>query len=492
MELDGTTQQPTGILKETAVELVTAAIAQYRTQADKRKYLSEGMALCARLGLTAVQTNDDHCLAVYQQLQKEDALPLRVFLTPNHDELRHRQTDQAGILGFAPSRPQGLAVGGTGSLDTVSSRLIVERLKVYSDGSLGAETAALRTAADRTADDTPSHTGVLVHKTESLRDIIRSTVEAAYRVEIHAIGDAAAEQVLDALQHNLPDPAASTEYRPILTHCQVLGEDLVERMARFGVVANVQPSFVPTGDVEFTALVELCFLIPALSDMRWVQARLTAAKQQYSYAWRTLLAQGVMVAGGSDAPIESPSPFIGMFDAVHRSNQMRLGAADQSDAQEFRPEEKLSFAEALWLYTVGAAYAAKCEHVLGRVEAGFAADLVVVDPRVAEDSSLLHQLQPDMVFVGGVVSHASTDFTQYATSGSSSSALAKSTPTPFHDAPYVPGKGGCISRVDKYRVAKPQADQNHDNVCADNQMSNEAFCACILKGKYCMEVSKLR
>ena len=74
----------------------------------------------------------------------------------------------------------------------------------------------------------------------------------------------------------------SREERAVLTHCQVLREDLIDRMVSLNIVANIQPSFVPT-------------------DMRWVQDRLSKEKQRFSYAWRSLMYKGVVVAGGSDA-----------------------------------------------------------------------------------------------------------------------------------------------------------------------------------------------
>ena len=124
-----------------------------------------------------------------------------------------------------------------------------------------------------------------------------TTSSLGFRVEIHAIGDAAAEQVLCAMETAGGCPSE----RPVLTHCQILGEDLVRQMKRLGVIANVQPSFVPT-------------------DMHWINKRgLSPVAWPYAYAWKTLLDAGVVVAGGSDAPIETCNPFVGIFDAMHRS-----------------------------------------------------------------------------------------------------------------------------------------------------------------------------
>ena len=219
------------------------------------------------------------------------------------------------------------------------------RVKIFGDGSLGAETAALRMeyvrqAPEKETDEPEAEVeteaeaagggeggegnrGTMIFGPEELRRRVGAAHAAGYRLEVHAIGDAAAEAVLDAMEEELPlrhtplplpmateaaaaataaaaaAAAAGTHARPVLTHCQVLGTDLIERMARLGVVANVQPSFVPT-------------------DARFVERRLPAAVHPTSYCWRSLLAAGVWCAGGSDAPVELPRPLLGMHDLMVR------------------------------------------------------------------------------------------------------------------------------------------------------------------------------
>jgi predicted amidohydrolase YtcJ len=94
--------------------------------------------------------------------------------------------------------------------------------------------------------------------------------------------------------------------------------------------------------------------------MQWVMDRVSTAHLRWAYPWKTLLQSGVVVAGGSDAPIETCCPFTGMHDAI-----LRQSRDDEEDI--FRPEERVDFAEALWMYTIGAAYAANSEHFLGQV-----------------------------------------------------------------------------------------------------------------------------
>lgn len=367
-------------------------------------------------------------------LQSQQALPLRVFLTPVHGELHSAPESGGGIQGISPFRPASLmnlplrdsneVTGSELGAAGMDSRLVMERVKIFTDGSLGAETAAIRSLPSLSSNDaatfastsegaqspTSAPKGVLVYERAALSKMLLDAYCAGYRVEVHAIGDAAAEQVLSALDDSealieqelqsgkvvVPVPGGSDaaqrrHWRPILTHCQVLGADLIDRMAEKGIVANVQPSFVPTGNyfvffhlLQCLSMILFCFnLIPCVcTDMKWVQARIGPRQLEYSYVWKTLLlhsradelaeslkdvaatssrkssgsagnVSGVYVAGGSDAPIESPNPFTGMYDAMFRTNKNRLKSSEGDAEIVFKPEECLSFSQALWIYTIG-------------------------------------------------------------------------------------------------------------------------------------------
>ena len=348
--------RPTGVFRETAVTRVTDHIAE-TDEAVRKAYFRNALGRCVRAGLTAVQTNDANAWAIYQELAAKSELPLRVFLTLNHEEMVANDR-----------RPVPASVA--------SPLLSCPRIKLYADGSLGAETAALRQPYVGTA-----NRGVLIHPPEALTAKIRSAHEAGFQLEVHAIGDWALATVLDALETAGVPPEA----RPVITHCQVMGVDLIARMARMGVVANIQPSFVGT-------------------DSKWVQQRILPEVQATSYCWKTLLERGVYCAGGSDAPVEDCSPLGGMYDAMARlPHACKKGGLE---ATPFLPHECLSFSEALWLYTVGAAYACRSELRLGRLKAGFLADFVIVDRDlsvpVAESKAALLEAVVRQVWVHGV------------------------------------------------------------------------------------------
>jgi hypothetical protein len=198
------------------------------------------------------------------------------------------------------------------------------------------------------------------------------------------------------------------------------------------------------------------------------------------------------VAGGSDSPIESFSPFRGMYDAIFRTAH----DANPDDLQDvFRPAERLTFDEALWLYTIGAAYAAHCEEVLGKVEVGYAADLVLVDPSPLNDCRGLKDLEPDLVIVGGDVkfTHPTAGLKGITVVSSSSSGSdsamgtakrvrreeSPGTGTVFPQrGPYVPGKNGPV-------LSLSARDNSNGKGMSKGLPRISGFCACWLKGKFC-------
>jgi predicted amidohydrolase YtcJ len=256
---------PTGILRERAVELIVAVMGKKSPQ-DTLRFISEGLRLCSSVGLTSVQANDACSLAVYENLRGEGSLPLRVFLTPNYEEIvpempcvrgdNPSASDEQRVV--HPYRPQCMPRSAATSqvldsyvtvpsgdqnridFSTPESRLIIERLKIYADGSLGAETAAMKIPIIQkvesllagnvdTADGSDSvhgsaaagpdaavdatvklqHTGILTHSNGDLVRMVSHARCSGLRVEVHAIGDAAAEQVQSLVELDLDEGSDS-------------------------------------------------------------------------------------------------------------------------------------------------------------------------------------------------------------------------------------------------------------------------------------------
>jgi predicted amidohydrolase YtcJ len=225
----------------------------------------------------------------------------------------------------------------------------------------------------------PGNRGVLNMDAEELFEHGRRAADAGLSMTVHAIGDRANHEVLDAYEHlrayEMENGLPHLRHR--IEHVQILHPDDVSRLAGLGVIASMQPIHAP-------------------SDMP-VADRYWGERSALAYAWRSQLQHGAHLAFGSDAPVESPDPFLGLHAAVTRRR------ADGSPGpQGWYPEQKLTMAEALEAYTRGAAYAANAEERLGQLTPGYHADLIVLerDPFTC-DPDELPGMQPDATMLGG-------------------------------------------------------------------------------------------
>eukprot|EP00667_Euglena_gracilis_P007173 EG_transcript_7241 len=352
----------TGVLRENSTQLVEKLLRPPTDPVALQAVLRRGLHECLRQGITAVQTNDSTAVSgfgrpfeAYAALEEQDpdGLPIRVALTMGDTDV----LDHPPLRPPVPWRPGRL--------------LSCDRLKVFADGALGASTAALE--EPYSDDPMGSNRGMLLLSPKELRDRVAAVHGAGYRLEVHAIGDRAARVTVEAIEAAGMGP----EDRPVLTHCQLLSPDTVAAMARLGVIANIQPQF-------------------AHSDSRIAVQRLGRRRLEQEggggYPCATLLARRVPVCGGSDAPIETPCPLLGMYYAITREGD---------DAPPLRPSEAVSFPEALALYTTGAAFAARQEARLGRLQPGWLADFVVLSDNVALDVQRLKTCRVEQVWVAG-------------------------------------------------------------------------------------------
>ena len=247
------------------------------------------------------------------------------------------------------------------------------------DGSLGGRTAFLR----RDYADAPGERGLAFFEQEELNELITLAHSSGMQVAAHAIGDGALEMCLNAFE------AAQAESSGILrheiVHAQIADDRQLDRMKSLRVGAAIQPCFVPS-DREMA--------IAGLGD-EW------AAR---SYRWKTMMRKGIVLAGGSDAPIESLSPIDGIYAAVARQSQ----AGEPENG--WVPEERLSVAEAISLYTWGNAWLGGNEKRRGEIALGRDADLTVLD----RDPFLtpvpdLRKIGAAMTICGGRVTYRRSD-----------------------------------------------------------------------------------
>jgi predicted amidohydrolase YtcJ len=219
-------------------------------------------------------------------------------------------------------------------------------VKVYMDGALGSRGALLL----KPYSDQPKNSGLSLLDTDSLGEIMADAKARGFQLAIHAIGDRANRNVLDAFERG--GHGKADRWR--IEHTQVLAPEDIARIGRSGLIASMQPSH-------------------AIGDLKFAPARLGQARLGGAYAWKSLLREGVVIAGGSDAPVEVGSPLIEFYAAVARKD------LQGNSGEGWHPEQALTREEALALFTTAPAYASFQEADLGTIEAGKRADFTVFD-----------------------------------------------------------------------------------------------------------------
>ena len=312
--------EPTGILREEACW----GFRDRHLEIADEEYLAamrDGLRVAASRGVTAVHDKDGWigALRFWQALAADGALTLRVW-----QSLPAEQVDRLAELGLR---------SGFGD-----AFLRVGYLKAFMDGTLGSQTARLLDGS-----------GVEITSRGELADIARRGARAGWPVAVHAIGDLANREALDAFQETR-EAWAPLGLRQRIEHAQLLAPEDVSRFGEIGVAASVQFSHAPS-DRD-------------LADRFW------AGKTDGAYAYRSLWDSGALVANGSDAPIEELDPLAGIRAGVLRT---------LDDRPAWHPEQALTLEEAFQATCVTPAWLSYDEHRRGKLVPGFYADLAVLD-----------------------------------------------------------------------------------------------------------------
>jgi len=320
--------EPTGILREAASDAVQRAMLREHRD-DLPGLLRRGQDHLLSVGLTSVHDIDgEDAREGYLQLRDAGELKLRV-----HKAIPVSHLDAAIAAGRRT---------GDGD-DWVSTGPV----KIFGDGALGSHTCQMSTAFV----GDPGNTGIAVTPFTDIVERAGTAVTAGIAVATHAIGDRANQLVLDAYQQIAGDVPPGLRLR--IEHTQYQRPADVGRMAELGVIASMQPTHCTT-DYDLAE-------------------QLLAGHDIVAYAWRSLLDAGVPLAFGSDAPVEDPNPFEGLYAAITRSR------ANGRPPGGWQPEQRLTPAEALSAYTMGAAFAAGQDARKGVLTVGRLADFVAVD-----------------------------------------------------------------------------------------------------------------
>ena len=348
--------QPTGILLETAMQIVEDALPK----PDENRVaaaIETALPSLWQLGLTGAHDFDYRtAFMALQILDKDQRLKLRVTKSVPLDLLPH-----AAALGLRT---------GFGS-----EYLRVGSVKVFMDGALGPRTAAMF----KPYEGEPENRGILNMDAEQFLEYGRLAADVGLSMTGHAIGDRALHEILEGYQQlrAYERQRGLPALRHRIEHVQILHPDDAGRLGELGIIASMQP-------------------IHATSDMVAAE-KYWGGRVHLAYSWRTQLDAGAPLAFGSDAPVEAPNPFWGLHAAVTRRK-----ADGSPDLQGWHPEQRLSMREALAGYTTGAAYAAGREDQLGRLSPGHYADLIVLekDPFTCPPDDLL-EMRSAATMLGG-------------------------------------------------------------------------------------------
>ncbi|HEX5689298.1 MAG TPA: amidohydrolase [Roseiflexaceae bacterium] len=368
-------KRATGILLETAIDLVRNHMPA-ATDEERLAAVRDATAEAHGYGMVGVHVppglrpgDATQILSDLQRLRERGQLQLRCLVHLGLDEL-----DSALRLGLRSGLgDHWLRIGG---------------VKMFSDGSLGSETAEMLSHYEGRR-----HLGSQTMTTEELNDAVRRAIAGGISVTIHAIGDAANRRVLDAIElaqlevaeqrqalndteEVVPHPRPNIPNR--IEHCQILHPKDIPRFAELGVVASMQP-------------------IHATADMDTAD-RLWGERCAHAYAWRSLKDSGAILAFGSDAPVESLNPWLSIHAAVTRQRPGNI------PPEGWYPEQRLTVEEALWGFTVGAAIAAGTAREQGTLMPGMLADLAVLsaDPFKINPSDL-HAIRSELTMLDGEI-----------------------------------------------------------------------------------------
>lgn len=324
---------PTGVFVDAAQSLIESRMP-VRSAAEQRQALDMALQKMRANGLTSVHDAGVgmDTWRLYKAYADSGKLTTRIY----------------GMIAGAGATFDSLSADGPVE-SYANDMLALRSIKLYADGALGSRGAAL---LEPYSDD-PGNEGLLFNTQQQMNRKVMKAASAGYQVNVHAIGDAANRQVLNAFARVIDSLGAQTQ-RHRIEHAQIVHPSDIPRFEALNVIASMQPTH-------------------ATSDMNMAGDRLGEDRLEGAYAWQTFLEQGTILASGSDFPVEHVNPFYGLYSAVTRQDH------EGQPEGGWRPEQRMSRKQAFRSFTLDAAYAAHQEEVLGSLEAGKWADFILVD-----------------------------------------------------------------------------------------------------------------
>ena len=352
--------QPSGVLIDGAQALVTSKIPRVGPQQLEDQIQLADREL-RRVGITMVDDAgaDGATVDAYKRLIEAGTIKTRLYVM-----LRGSLSELTPFFARGPVN------------DVAKHRLAVRSVKIYADGALGSRGAAM---LEPYADE-PTTTGLLVTPPDEVYGQTLAAAKAGFQVGIHAIGDRANREAMDVFERVEREVPGARDLRMRIEHAQILDAAEIPRFAKLGVIASMQPTH-------------------ATSDLPWAATRIGDARvEEGAYVWRKLLDAGAVIASGSDFPVEEANPLLGFYAAITRQD------ATGKPAGGWTPRQRMTRDEALASFTRQAAFASHSETLMGSIESGKLADLVVLSRDImrAQPRDILTTLV-QMTIVGGEI-----------------------------------------------------------------------------------------
>ena len=361
---DPLTGEPTGILKESAMNLIkTGDYKVERSPAEEKERELKGYLLALRqaaeYGITSIQIPGPADFAMYDRIRADSMLTSRIdiggVLTADAPKLAEYQKFRDKY----PSEGNWIRFG---------------YLKDFLDGTLGSATAMMFEPFD----DEPDKTGLAQMTYEELEKRVIAADALGFQIGIHAIGPKANNWILNAYQ-KAREINGERDSRHRSEHAQILIESDIPRFSELGVIASMQPTH-------------------CITDKRFAEKRIGTARSRWSYAWKSLADSGAQLAFGTDYSVEPLNPMEGLYAAVTRKD--RKG----EEGEGWFPEEKLTMEKAIEYYTLGAAYSQFMEDRKGIIRPGYLADMVIVsDDLLTVPENRIMTVKADFTIVDGKV-----------------------------------------------------------------------------------------
>lgn len=343
--------QPTGVLIDNAIKLVTAKVPA-PSEEESRAALIGAQENCFAVGLTSLVDAglERSTIELMHQMHQENSLKMRIYAMVNPTDENMQHYFEKGIY--------------------QDDFLTVRSFKIYGDGALGSRGAALL----QPYHDHNNNYGFLLNTPEAFDDLAKKMYENGFQMNTHCIGDSANRTLLDIYAKYLK---GKNDLRWRIEHAQVVSNEDMPKFASYSIIPSVQPTH-------------------ATSDMSWAGQRLGPFRIKNAYAYKDLLDQNGMIALGSDFPVEQINPMFGFHSAV-----VRKDAKNWPD-DGFQIENRISREQALKGMTIWAAYSNFEEKLKGSIENGKLADFVIFEKdMMTAPENELRNLKVTGTFVGG-------------------------------------------------------------------------------------------